>query len=126
MNEEMSNDHTETKDYTETVSVRLTKAQVERLRQHASALGISQSDVLRHWIDDCDSEQGETVFADLALAWLEWLEQALVSDPNLARCVAHALSRLAGKPLSANDVVNSVRIIKDGIEVSPSSGDTKK
>jgi hypothetical protein len=92
-----------------------------------------------HWLglglrDDSDEPLDEPLRqripdaerADLALAWLEWLEQALVSDTNFARCVAHVLNRLAGKPLSANDVVNSVRILKDGIEVSPSSGDTKK
>lgn len=112
----MSNDHTETKDYSETVSVRLTKAQVQRLRQYADALGISQSDVLRGWIDDCDAEQGEMVFADLTLAWLKVLEQALVSDPNFARCVAHALNRLAGKPLSTNDVRDAVRFLKEGVE----------
>ena len=90
----MSNDQTETKDYSETVSVRLTKAQVERLRQHASALDISQSDVLRGWIDDCNSEQGEIVFADLVLGGLEWLEQAIESDLNLKRCIAWAFKQL--------------------------------
>jgi len=44
----------EIKDYTETVSVRLTKAQVERLRGYAFERGISQSDVIRQWVDDCD------------------------------------------------------------------------
>ena len=42
------------KDYTETVSVRLTKAQVELLKAHADALGISQSDALRKWVETAD------------------------------------------------------------------------
>ena len=109
-------EETDVKDYSETVSVRLTKTQTAWLRQHAQVLGISQSDILRHWIDDCNSEQGEIVFTDLALAWLEWLEQALVSDANFARCVAHALNRLAGKPLSTNDVSDAVHILKEGVE----------
>lgn len=44
----------EIKDYTETVSVRLTKAQVARLRDAAQERGVTQSDVIRQWIDDCD------------------------------------------------------------------------
>jgi hypothetical protein len=44
----------EIKDYTETVSVRLTKAQVKQLRDSAFERGISQSDVIRQWIHDCD------------------------------------------------------------------------
>lgn len=44
----------EIKDYTETVSVRLTKSQVARLRDYARERGISQSDVIRQWIHDCD------------------------------------------------------------------------
>ena len=44
----------EIKDYTETVSVRLTKAQVARLRDYAKERGILQSAVIRQWISDCD------------------------------------------------------------------------
>lgn len=44
----------EIEEYTETVSVRLTKAQVVRLRDYARERGISQSDVIRQWINDCD------------------------------------------------------------------------
>jgi len=111
------NDPMDVMDYRETVSVRLTRAQVERLRQQASALGISQSDVLRRWIDDCDAEQEELVFADLTLAWLQWLEGALQSDPHFARDVADALHWfLAGKPPSAHDVLNAARFLKTSIE----------
>jgi len=110
----MSNDQTETKDYSETVSVRLTKAQVERLRQHASALGISQSDVLRRFLDGCDSEQSEVVFADLTLAWLEWLEQAIQSDLNLKQCIAWAFKQLGTGDVQGVPAV--VRTLKTSIE----------
>lgn len=42
------------KDYSETVSVRLTKAQVQLLKAHADALGISQSDLIREWLSNAD------------------------------------------------------------------------
>ena len=42
------------KDYTETVSVRLTKEQVAQLKHHAESRNLSQSDVIRQWIENAD------------------------------------------------------------------------
>ena len=42
------------KDFSETVSVRLTQEQVELLKAHADLLGISQSDLIRYWIENGD------------------------------------------------------------------------
>ena len=42
------------KDYKETISVRLTQGQVELLKAHANALGISQSDLIRNWVETSD------------------------------------------------------------------------
>ena len=50
----MPDRYMDVKDYTETVSVRLTKAQVALLKAHADVLGISQSDVIRGWIESAD------------------------------------------------------------------------
>ena len=50
----MPDRYMDVKDFSETVSVRLTKAQVELLKAHADALGISQSDLIRYWIDRAD------------------------------------------------------------------------
>lgn len=44
----------EIKDYTETVSVRLTKAQVEQLKQAAVEMGMTQSDFIRQWVETLD------------------------------------------------------------------------
>ena len=50
----MPDRYMDVKDYTETVSVRLTKAQVERVKHYAKECGMSVSDVIRRWIDDLD------------------------------------------------------------------------
>jgi hypothetical protein len=100
-------------DYRETVSVRLTRAQVERLRQQAHQCGISQSDLIRRWIDGCDAEQ-ELVFADLTLAWLQWLEQAIRSDLHLNRDIAVAFQRLGTGDVQG--VLEVVRTLKTSIE----------
>ncbi len=50
----MNDEYMDIKDYTETVSVRFTKAQVERLREIADATGQSQSDLIRYWVDNAD------------------------------------------------------------------------
>jgi len=42
------------KDFSETVSVRLTQEQVEKLKAHADARGVSQSDLIRDWIENGD------------------------------------------------------------------------
>jgi len=47
-------DDLDVKDYTETVSVRLTKEQVARLRSRARREGMSQSDLIRSWVDTAD------------------------------------------------------------------------
>ena len=50
----MPDRYMDVKDFSETVSVRLKKDQVELLKAHADALGISQSDVIRGWIENAD------------------------------------------------------------------------
>ena len=42
------------KDFSETVSVRLTQEQVEKLKAHADVLGVSQSELLRYWVENGD------------------------------------------------------------------------
>ena len=110
----MSNATTNGKDYTEVITARVTKAQLARLREHAQVLGISQSNLLRGWIDDCNSEQGEIVFADLVLGGLEWLEQAIESDLNLKRCIAWAFKQLGTGDIQGVPAV--VRTLKTSIE----------
>ena len=41
-------------DYTETVSVRLTKEQVAQFKHTAESRNLSQSDVIRQWIENAD------------------------------------------------------------------------
>lgn len=108
------NDPMDVMDYRETVSVRLTRAQVERLRQQASACGIRQSDLIRRWIDGCDAEPSELQNADLTLAWLQWLEQAIRSDLNLNRDIAWAFQRLSTGDVQGVPMV--VRTLKTSIE----------
>lgn len=109
-------EHMDVKDYTEVITARVTKTQLARLRQHAEALGVSQSDVLRRFLDDCDPEPGqaEVVFADLTLAWLELLENAIQSDLNLKRCIAWAFKQLGTGDVQAVPAV--VRTLKTSIE----------
>ena len=47
-------DFMDVKDYTETVSVRLTKEQVRQLKRHAESRNVSQSDLVRSWIESAD------------------------------------------------------------------------
>ena len=50
----MPDRYMDVKDFSETVSVRLTEVQAERLKAHADARGVSQSDLIRYWIENGD------------------------------------------------------------------------
>lgn len=47
-------DYMHVKDYTETVSVRLSKQQVAQLKRHAQGYNLSQSDFLRMLLENLD------------------------------------------------------------------------
>ena len=47
-------DTMDVKDYTETISVRLTQGQVELLKRHAENCNKSQSELIRYWIENAD------------------------------------------------------------------------
>ena len=42
------------KDFSQTISVRLTQEQVEKLKAHADVLGVSQSELIRYWVEHGD------------------------------------------------------------------------
>ena len=50
----MPNRYMDVLDYSEVITARLTKKQLARFREHARQAGISQSELIRQWIETAD------------------------------------------------------------------------